>query len=213
MALFAGATWSAAALADDPILTKAPVVSAPAAPTICQGVPDFFLGSCQLAYYGVRVYGVIDVGGGYQTHGAPWDPNFPQGSSYLVQKMNREAMWTQAPNALSRSHIGVLVDEPFAPGWKFIGQLEANFDPYSLQLSNGPKSIADNRGVPLDAQTANNDSSHAGQFYNSTGSWSYLRRTRHAHLFSSKLIYAGRRVCLRSDGRLLCFLGAGIFQL
>ena len=94
MALLVGATWSASALADDSISTKAPVVSAPAASTICQGVPAFFLGSCQLAYYGVRFYGVIDVGGGYQTHGAPWDPYFPQGSSYLVQKMNRELMWT-----------------------------------------------------------------------------------------------------------------------
>ena len=214
MALLAGTTWSAAALADDPILTKAPVVSAPAASTICQGVPDFFLGSCQLAYYGVRVYGVIDVGGGYQTHGAPWDPNFPQGSSYLVQKMNREAMWTQAPNALSRSHIGVLVDEPFAPGWKFIGQLEANFDPYSLQLSNGPKSIADNRGVPLDAQTANNDSSNAGQFYNSSG---YLGVTSDVlgtlTFFRQNAFTLDARLCLRSDGRLLCFLRAGIFQL
>ena len=213
MALFAGATWSAAALADDPILTKAPVVSAPAASTNCQGVPDFFLGSCQLAYYGVRVYGVIDVGGGYQTHGAPWDPNFPQGSSYLVQKMNRESMWTQAPNALSRSHIGVLVDEPFAPGWKFIGQLEAGFDPYSLQLSNGPQSIADNRGVPLDPNRQQRFEPRRPILQFDGLPWSYLRRTRHAHLFPSKLIYAGRRFCLRSDGRLLCFLGAGIFQL
>jgi predicted porin len=168
-ALFVGLAWSAAAMADEPILTKAPVASTPAASTNCQGVPDFFLGSCQLAWYGVRVYGAIDTGVGYQTHGAPWDPYFPQGSSYLVQKMNRESMWTLAPNALSRSHIGVMVNEPFAPGWKFIGQLEANFDPYSLNLSNGPRSIADNKGVPLDLQTANNDSSNAGQIYNSTG--------------------------------------------
>jgi predicted porin len=169
LALFAGLIWSAAALADEPVLTKAPVASAPAASSTCQGVPDFFLGTCQLAWYGVRFYGVIDVGGGYQTHGAPWDPNFPQGSSYLVQKMNRASMWTQAPNGLSRSSVGILVDEPFAPGWKFVGQLEAGFDPYSLRLANGPASIADNRGVPLDLQTSNNDSSHAGQVYNSVG--------------------------------------------
>src|ERR1700689_5064126 len=96
LALSAGLTWSATALADEPILTKAPVASTPAASTNCQGVPDFFLGSCQLAWYGVRFYGVIDVGGGYQTHGAPWDPYFPQGSLYLVQKMNSASMWTQA---------------------------------------------------------------------------------------------------------------------
>ena len=48
MALLAGASWSAAALADEPIVTKAPAVSAPA-PSYCQGIPDFFLGTCQLA--------------------------------------------------------------------------------------------------------------------------------------------------------------------
>jgi predicted porin len=36
-----------------------------------------------------------------------------------------------------------------------------------LQSSNGPASIAANRGILLDQQSANNDSSHAGQFYNS----------------------------------------------
>ena len=214
LALFAGLIWSAAALADEPVLTKAPVASAPAASSTCQGVPDFFLGTCQLAWYGVRFYGVIDVGGGYQTHGAPWDPNFPQGSSYLVQKMNRASMWTQAPNGLSRSSVGILVDEPFAPGWKFVGQLEAGFDPYSLRLANGPASIADNRGVPLDLQTSNNDSSHAGQVYNSVG---YLGVTSDvlgtSDLFPSKRIYAGRGLCLRPDGRLLCVLGARLLEL
>jgi predicted porin len=169
-ALLVGATWSASAWADDPILTKAPAASAPVSETgSCDSLPAFFLTSCQLAWFGVKVYGTIDAGVGYQTHGAPFDPYFPQGSSYVVQKMNRESMWTLAPSALSRSNIGVLVREPFAPGWTFVGQLEASYDPYSLRFSNGPQSIADNRGVPLIDQTANNDSSHAGQIYNALG--------------------------------------------
>ena len=111
--LLACAAGTTTAFADDPILTKSPVPTAPAAgPGPCDGVPDFFLCSCQLAWYGVRFYGVVDVGGGYQTHGAPWDPNFPQGSSYLVQKMNRESMWTLAPNAMSCSSLGIQVNEP-----------------------------------------------------------------------------------------------------
>ncbi len=167
LAAAAGTTGSA--FADEPIVTKAPVVSAPAAPGPCDSVPAFFLTTCQLSWYGVRFYGTVDIGGGYQTNGAPFNPQFPQGSSYLVQKMNRSSMFTLAPNALSRSNIGVVVNEPFAPGWAFVADLEAGFDPYSLQLSNGPASIAENRGVPLNAQSANNDSSHAGQFYNALG--------------------------------------------
>ena len=167
--LLAAAAAATTALADEPILTKAAAAGASAAPASCDGVPAFFLTSCQLAWYGVRLYGVIDVGGGYQTNGAPWNPQFPQGNSYVVQKMNRSSMWTPAPNAMSRSSIGVQVKEPLAPGWALVARLEAGFDPYSLQFSNGPASIAANRGVPLDAQSANNDSSHAGQVYNSLG--------------------------------------------
>ncbi len=165
--LLAGLTGTTTALADNPILTKAPAVSAPPGSTPCDSVPAFFLTGCQLAWYGVTFYGTVDMGGGYQTNGAPFNPQFPQGSSYVVQKMNRSAMWTLAPNAMSRSSIGVQVNEPIAPGWTFGAQLEAGFDPYSLQLSDGPASIAANRGIPLDQQSANNDSSHAGQFYNS----------------------------------------------
>src|SRR5271163_1621136 len=71
--LLAGATWTTAALADDPILTKAPIPTAAATgPGPCDSVAAFFLSSCQLAWYGVKVYGVVDVGGGYQTNGAPF---------------------------------------------------------------------------------------------------------------------------------------------
>ena len=115
--LLAAAAAATTALADEPILTKAAAAGASAAPASCDGVPAFFLTSCQLAWYGVRLYGVIDVGGGYQTNGAPWNPQFPQGNSYVVQKMNRSSMWTPAPNAMSRSSIGVQVKEPLAPGW------------------------------------------------------------------------------------------------
>ena len=211
--LFAFATGTTTALADEPILMKAPVASLPA-PGPCDSVPAFFLSSCQLAWYGVKVYGTIDVGGGYQTNGAPFNSQFPQGSSYVVQKMNRESMWTLAPSALSRSNIGVQVNEPFAPGWAFVGQLEASFDPYSLQFSNGPASIAGNRGVPLDEQSANNDFESRWPNLQFVGlRRRQLRRARHADLFPAKCAHTRRRSCLRSDGGLLCLLGAWFFEL
>jgi predicted porin len=47
--------------------------------------------------------------------------------------------------------------------------VDAGFDPYSLRLSNGPGSLAANAGVPLNQQTADRDSSRAGQWYNGEG--------------------------------------------
>jgi hypothetical protein len=91
----------------DSALTKAPLATqAPPPPTTCTGFPDFVLTACQLSWYGVRFYGTIDVGFGYQTHGAPFDPNFVTGASYFLQKMNRTPMWGLAPNGLSPSNVG-----------------------------------------------------------------------------------------------------------
>jgi predicted porin len=44
--------------------------------------------------------------------------------------------------------------------------LQTGFDPYTLQLANGPKSLVQNNTNPLDAQSANGDSSRAGQPFN-----------------------------------------------
>src|SRR5262249_53002831 len=67
------------------------------------------------------------------------------------------------------SMFGAKGTVPFAPGWSFVFQLEAGFDPYSLRLANSPGSMASNIGVPLPSQSTNADSSRAGQFYNSVG--------------------------------------------
>ena len=83
--------------------------------------------------------------------------------------MSRGGAWQLAPGGLSQSNIGIKGAEKIGGDWKFIFQLEAGFDPYSLELSNGAKSIFGNLGVPLNQQTFNTNSSRSGQFYNSVG--------------------------------------------
>ena len=168
-AMMLGCVGAAGAADLDTIATKAPLTKAPPGPTTCTDIPTFLLTDCQLAWYGVRFYGTIDVGYGYQTNGAPWDRNFPAGNAYFISKNGRKALWELSPNGLSQSNVGIQIKEPLGPGWSFIGQLETAFDPYSLDLGDGPRSLANNRGVPLNQQTANGDSSQAGQFYNSQG--------------------------------------------
>jgi predicted porin len=155
--------------ADVNLVTKAPPFVTPTEPVTCTGVPQFFLTDCLLSWYGISIYGAIDTGGGYQTHGAPFNGYFPQGASYSIQKMNREAMWGLAPGGLSASNIGIKGAESIGGDWKFIFQLEAGFDPYSLNLSNGGAALFENKGVPLNQQSVSADSSRGGQFYNSVG--------------------------------------------
>ena len=50
--------------------------------------------------------------------------------------------------------------------WSLVFKFENGFDPYTLQRANGPKSLVQNNTTPLDAQTANGNSSRAGQFFN-----------------------------------------------
>jgi predicted porin len=172
VAIFAAAILSGpngALAADADLVTKAPPLVTPTLPATCTGVSQFFLTDCVLSWYGISVYGTVDTGGGYQTHGAPFNGAYQQGVSYSVQKMSRSAMWERAPSGLGATNIGIRGAESIGGDWKAIFQLEAGFDPYSLQLSNSAQSLFDNKGVPLNQQSSNSDSSRGGQFYNSVG--------------------------------------------
>jgi predicted porin len=135
----------------------------------CTGLWDFIETDCQLTWYGITLYGAIDAGFGYQTHGAPFDPRSPPGASYLVQKTNRSSQWDLAPNGLTNSYIGIRGTEPIGGNTSLVFALDAGFDPYSFKFSSGPGSVANNAGVPQNQQTSWADSSRAGQWYNGQG--------------------------------------------
>jgi predicted porin len=143
--------------------------AAASAPKPCTGLWDFIDTSCQLTWRGITIYGTIDAGAGWQSHGAPLDSRAPPGASYIIQKMNRSPIWSLAPNALTNSTIGIKGTEPIGGNTSLVFALDAGFDPYSFRFSDGPGSIAANAGVPLNQQTMNTDSSRAGQWYNGQG--------------------------------------------
>jgi len=160
------------ASADDIMVTKtAPAVTTNALspPATCSSLEDFVVTACPLTWNGITVYGTIDGGVTWLSHGAPFNGTSAVGADYLIQKYSNRAQWSLAPNGLTQSNIGIKGKEPFAAGWAFIFDLQAGFDPYSLQLANGPHSVVQNGGVPLTSQNSGADSSRAGQFYNSVG--------------------------------------------
>src|ERR1700689_1663653 len=154
----------------DALATKAPRYAAPpvaVAPAACGSIYDFFLTACPLSWYGVTFYGVVDLGGNYQTHGTPLDPNHPVGASYLLGNSGTNAVgrisgFQLGPNALSQSVVGVRTNEPIAPGWNFISVNELAFDPYSLLLANAPQAMWNARGVPENQQLVPYDSRRWG---------------------------------------------------
>jgi predicted porin len=166
------AAYAADASADDIMATKAAVTASPQAPSLpatCTSFEDFVVTSCPLTWNGITLYGTIDGGVTWRSHGAPFNGTSAVGVDYLIQKYSKGPRWDLAPNGLTNSNIGIKGKEPLAAGWDFIFDLQAGFDPYSLHLSNGPHSDFQNIGVPLTSQDSFADSSRAGQFYNSVG--------------------------------------------
>jgi predicted porin len=158
----------AARAADLPTSKSAPPPPSPMLAS-CASATEFFTTMCPLSYYGITVYGTVDLGVDWQSHGTKFNSSIVTGVEEFVQKNSNHAMWNLAPNNLSQSIVGVKGKEDLVAGWSFVFDLNMGFDPYSLQLANGPRSLVENNGVPLASQDSNADSSRAGQFYNGVG--------------------------------------------
>lgn len=167
MSIGAAAAFAVGAQAADLPTNKPP--APPAAESCFASFYDYMRASaqdCPLTYMGVTVYGQIDVGAGYSSHGANLNPSFPQGVQELIQKFSNTAKYQLVPNGLSSSNVGINGKEEFAPGWSLVFDVNMGFDPYSLQLANGPRSMVENNNVTIGNQSANGDSSRAGQWDN-----------------------------------------------
>jgi predicted porin len=168
--LFGFVVVTAVARADGTVVAKAaPAAAATNTSGACDSFWNFISTNCPLTWYGITLYGTVDTGGGWQSHTAPLNGLSSFGVNYLIQKNSNRSLWVPAPNGLSQSNIGIKGNEPIGSGWSFIFDLQADFDPYSLELTDGPHSVAQNAGVPMPSQDSYGDSSRAGQFYNGMG--------------------------------------------
>ena len=122
---------------------------------------------CPLSYSGFTVYGTLDAGLMYNTQGAGFNPAFVNGTQGLISKQSNGVKWLWSPNNISQSVVGVKMSEPLSYGWSLIGVAEAGFDPLSGELANSQRSQVINNGKALVLQSANGDSSRAGQWDNS----------------------------------------------
>src|SRR5258705_6664696 len=95
-----------ASAADDIMITKAAPAStakAPSQPATCTSLEDFVVTACPLTWNGITVYGTIDGGVSWRSHGAPLNGTSAVGGDYLIQKFSNGPRWDLGPNALSNS--------------------------------------------------------------------------------------------------------------
>jgi predicted porin len=119
-----------------------------------------------LTVKGITLYGVVDIGAQYQTHGVPISDYFPAGSESIIQKNSNGSVTGITPSNLSQSRIGLAGAEPLGVGdWTGVFRVETFFNPQSGDLSDALKSLALNNGRSLQTQSTNVDSSVAGQLF------------------------------------------------
>jgi len=118
-----------------------------------------------LSWHGITLYGIVDVGLQYDTHGAPFSDYFPGGSSDIVQKYDRQSVTGLTPSNLSQSRVGLQGYEPFYQDWAAIFKVETFFNPQAGTLPDALKSLVLMNGHSTATQNVNLDSSVAGEIF------------------------------------------------
>jgi len=146
-----------------------------------------------LTWNGITLYGIVDVGVQYQTHGVPASDYFPAGTESIIQKNSNGSITAVTPSNLSQSRIGLSGNEPLTGDWSGVFRLETFFNPQSGNLSDALKSQVLNNGRALSAQSTNVDSSVAGQLFAGAAYAGFSSPTVGTFTF-------GRHVTLLADG-------------
>jgi predicted porin len=133
------------------------------APQFKDPLPD------SLTWYGITLYGTLDLGYAYQTNGRPLG-SVVSGLEFIPFTTTRnytgQAISTVAHSGLEQSKIGVRFDIPVGLGWAMVGRADTGVDPLQGKLSDGCSSFIQNAGVAYTQQNSNADSGRCGQAFN-----------------------------------------------
>jgi hypothetical protein len=121
-----------------------------------------------LTWNGITLYGLVDMGVTYQTHGAPLSATAGLGLNYLIAKNSNGSYFGVAPNALSSSFVGLKGNHEILDGLSVVFNLQTGFNPQSGRLSDGLGSVVQNNGLAVSAQNSFADSAKDGQAFNVT---------------------------------------------
>jgi len=139
---------------------------AAAKPAQAQNTPTPDPGSgASLTWNGITLYGNVDLGLQYQTHGARASDYIAYSTEPVIQKNSGGSVSGLVSSPLSWSRIGLAGKEPLAGDWSAVFRLETYFNPTSGDLSDGLKSLTLNNGRALGSQSSSLDSSVAGQLF------------------------------------------------
>jgi predicted porin len=149
-------------------------------------------GDDALTWHGITLYGVVDIGVQYDTHGAPFTPYRPAASGNIVRQNSRQSVTGLTPSNMGQSRVGLQGIEPLNDDWSAVFQVETFFNPQSGEVADSLKSLTVNNGRTLATQTVGVDGSSAGQAFQTA--YVGLKSTRFGTLTF------GRQVALLMEG-------------
>src|SRR5262252_4920539 len=143
-----------------------------------------------LTWNGVTLYGTVDIGIAYQSHGAPLSQDFYPTLNYMIASQSNKSITTVASSGLSQSKVGIRGNEPLNDMFSFVFNAEMGFNPTSGKLADAPHSLINNNGKAVTVREASGDGARAGQFFNgvlfggfSSKEWGTLTIGRNGTLF------------------------------
>ncbi|MGH9641289.1 MAG: porin [Terriglobales bacterium] len=118
-----------------------------------------------LTWHGITLYGAVDIGLQYESHGAPFSDYYTPASTNIVQKDSRESVFGVTGSNSSQTKVGLRGLEPIGGDWSGVFALETWFNPEAGVLSDSLKSLTIDNGLAPGQQTTNNDGASAGQLF------------------------------------------------
>jgi predicted porin len=118
-----------------------------------------------LTWNGITVYGTLDVGYQYDSHGTTLSDVHQAGFEEIISKNSNGSVNGIEGNNLSQSKIGLKGAEDISNGWSGIFRLEVFFNPWSGNIPDALHSMTNANGVPITEQSTAADSSVAGQVF------------------------------------------------
>lgn len=120
-----------------------------------------------LTWNGITLYGTVDIGVEYVSHGAPLSQTWSPGLPSFIQNFSNHSILSVNGNGLSQSKIGISGVEPLGFGdWTGVFRLETGFNAWDGKLVDGPGSLTADNGRAAAVKISAGDSSRGGQAFN-----------------------------------------------
>ena len=126
---------------------------------------DLVKGEGPITWNGITLFGAIDAGLGYATHGLPLNSKYYYGNEMLTPKA-AHGYFGITPNGTQLSNIGLKGVTEILPGLSGVFWASTLFNPQSGQLQSGPGAISANQGLYYRAWSLNLDGARGGQAFN-----------------------------------------------